>query len=117
MLELKKWAVERGIKQKDLAKILDVSPQLITEWFAFRRAPTGEKVIEIQELIKTKPRVREMINFEEMEKTFSPERCRQIAVRTEELRKEVQRASKFHRVHARKASRRHPLKPHHVKTF
>jgi predicted transcriptional regulator len=44
MLELKKWAVERGIKQKDLAKILDVSPQLITEWFAFRRAPTGEKV-------------------------------------------------------------------------
>jgi transcriptional regulator with XRE-family HTH domain len=52
--ELKKWSVERGIRQKDLAKILGVSPQLITEWFALRRSPTGEKVIEIQELLKTR---------------------------------------------------------------
>jgi hypothetical protein len=33
-----------------------VSPQLVTEWFAKRREPTGEKILEILELLKTNPR-------------------------------------------------------------
>jgi transcriptional regulator with XRE-family HTH domain len=53
--ELKDWAAKGGVKQKDLARRLKVSPQLITEWFAHRRTPTGEKVLEIQELLKTEP--------------------------------------------------------------
>jgi transcriptional regulator with XRE-family HTH domain len=53
--ELKEWAASRGLRQKDLAKLLGVSPQLVTEWFAKRREPTGEKVLEIQELLKTNP--------------------------------------------------------------
>ena len=38
-----------------ITKLLGVSPQLVTEWFAKRREPTGEKVLEIQELLKTNP--------------------------------------------------------------
>ena len=39
-----------------ITKLLGVSPQLVTEWFAKRREPTGEKVLEILELLKTNPR-------------------------------------------------------------
>ena len=41
-----------GIKQTDLAEILGVSPQLITDWFKGRKFPVAEETLHLQELMR-----------------------------------------------------------------
>jgi transcriptional regulator with XRE-family HTH domain len=52
------WCVEHGIRQQDLAKMLGVSPQLITEWIKGRKEPMGEQILHLLEILNNKPKVR-----------------------------------------------------------
>jgi plasmid maintenance system antidote protein VapI len=53
---MRAWCEAHGIKHKDLAKLLDISPQGVTEIFKGRNQPTGEQALAMMELLKTKPR-------------------------------------------------------------
>jgi plasmid maintenance system antidote protein VapI len=53
------WLKLNQVKQKDLAKMLDMSPQQLTDIFKNRTQLTGEQVLTLQEIIKTKPKKRE----------------------------------------------------------
>jgi transcriptional regulator with XRE-family HTH domain len=46
------------MQQKDLAALLGVSPQRLNDILTGRRntQPTGEQVLQLQELLKTKPK-------------------------------------------------------------
>ena len=60
--DLRTWCRTNGIKQKDLAPMLDVSPQLITEWFHGRAEPSGKLVLRVQDLMKPKAARRKKID-------------------------------------------------------
>lgn len=49
--EVKAWVESSGMTQRELAKKLGVSYQLITEWFAGRKFPVGEEILHLQELM------------------------------------------------------------------
>jgi len=52
LAEVKRWLKKSGIKQTDLAEILGVSPQLITDWFKGRKFPVAEETLHLQELMR-----------------------------------------------------------------
>jgi DNA-binding transcriptional regulator YiaG len=56
--EVKLWCKANNIKQIELAAMLGVSTQLITEWFKGRRFPVSEQALHLQEIIKRKPKPR-----------------------------------------------------------
>jgi transcriptional regulator with XRE-family HTH domain len=51
---IKPWCADQGIRQQDLAKMLGVSPQLITEWIKGRKEPMGEQVLHLLEILSSK---------------------------------------------------------------
>ncbi len=50
------WCTERGVRQQDLAQMLGVSPQLITEWIKGRKEPMGEQILHLLEILNSKTR-------------------------------------------------------------
>lgn len=56
--ELKDFALRYKIKQKDLAAMLGIKPQQLNDWFSGHRPPSADRVLQIQELIKTWPKKR-----------------------------------------------------------
>ena len=58
LAEVKAWCKTHHVLQKDLAVILGVSPQRLNDILTGRRGcePTGEQVLQLQELMKTKPK-------------------------------------------------------------
>ena len=56
--DLKTWCTTHKVKYAELSRLLGVSRQLITEWFHDRSKPTGPMVLQIQALIKRKPKER-----------------------------------------------------------
>jgi plasmid maintenance system antidote protein VapI len=54
--EMRLWCEKHGVRHKDLAELLGISPQGVTEIFKGRNQPTGEQALQMIELLKTKPR-------------------------------------------------------------
>ena len=54
--EVMEWCESNGVKQVELANMLGVSKQLVTEWVKGRRFPLGEEVLAMQEFLRNKPR-------------------------------------------------------------
>jgi DNA-binding transcriptional regulator YdaS (Cro superfamily) len=50
--DLKAWADAGYGRRADLARMLGVSPQLVSDWFAGRRQPTLEHGLQIQAFLK-----------------------------------------------------------------
>jgi DNA-binding transcriptional regulator YiaG len=50
------WAKKHGINQSELAALLGVLPSHVTEWKKGRSRPSGENVLAMLDLIKTKPK-------------------------------------------------------------
>jgi plasmid maintenance system antidote protein VapI len=53
--EVQQWCKTHRVKHKDLAVILGMTPQGVTEMFKGRANPTGEQALHLQELLRTKP--------------------------------------------------------------
>jgi len=56
--ELKTWCDTNRVKQVELARMLGVTPQGVTEWFKGRNQPTGEQVLAMLEILNKKSRGR-----------------------------------------------------------
>jgi len=54
------WCKTNGVKQIELARMLGVSPQSVTEWFKGRNQPTGEQVLAMQEILARKRKPKEL---------------------------------------------------------
>jgi hypothetical protein len=54
--ELKDWCDQEFGRRSEVARLLDVSPSLITEWFASYRTPNLDQGFKIQELLKKQRR-------------------------------------------------------------
>jgi hypothetical protein len=54
--EMQKWAKAHKVKNKELAEMLGIKPQGITEIFMGRNQPTGEQVLVMLELMKESQR-------------------------------------------------------------
>jgi hypothetical protein len=52
LLELKNWCDQGRGRRAEAARFLDVSPSLITEWFASTRMPTLDHGFMIQDFLK-----------------------------------------------------------------
>jgi hypothetical protein len=50
--KLKVWADKKYGRRSELARILGVSPQLITEWLAGRATPTLDDGLKLQAFLK-----------------------------------------------------------------
>jgi predicted XRE-type DNA-binding protein len=50
--EMQKWAKAQKLKNKELAEILGITPQGMTEIFKGRNQPTGEQALAMLELMK-----------------------------------------------------------------
>jgi transcriptional regulator with XRE-family HTH domain len=48
---IRSWCKKRGLKQKDLAQLLDLTPQGLTEIFKGRARPTAETVLRMLEFM------------------------------------------------------------------
>lgn len=48
----RKWCADTGTKQAHLARILDVTPQLVNSWFKGQKRPGGDLALHLQELLK-----------------------------------------------------------------
>jgi DNA-binding transcriptional regulator YiaG len=59
--DLKAWRDTHRVKQVELASMLGVSPQAVTEWFKGRSHPSGKLVLVILELLKRKPEPRKRV--------------------------------------------------------
>ena len=57
--EVEGWRRADRIKQKDLAATLGMTPQQLNDVLKDRTQPTGEQVLHLQEIIRTKPHRRE----------------------------------------------------------
>jgi transcriptional regulator with XRE-family HTH domain len=51
---LETYAKRNRIKKKDLAKDLGVVPQQLSNWFRGHRTPNAERILQIQEFLRTK---------------------------------------------------------------
>jgi hypothetical protein len=58
LAELKSWADEKYGRRSELARILGVSPQLVTEWFGGRATPIWDDGLKIQAFLKKQRRKR-----------------------------------------------------------
>jgi len=52
--ELEAYAKRNRIKQKDLAKDLGVVPQQLSDWLLGHRTPNAERILKIQEYLRSK---------------------------------------------------------------
>jgi Helix-turn-helix len=52
--ELEAYAKRNRIKQQDLAKELGVVPQQLSDWLRGHRTPNAERILKIQEFLRTK---------------------------------------------------------------
>ena len=52
--ELEAYAKRNRIIQKDLAKELGVVPQQLSDWLRGHRTPNTERILKIQEFLRTK---------------------------------------------------------------
>ena len=50
--QLKAWADDKYGRGREIAEMLGVSPQLVSEWFAGRRTPTLDTGLKIQAFLK-----------------------------------------------------------------
>jgi DNA-binding transcriptional regulator YdaS (Cro superfamily) len=53
---LKDWCAEKYGRQSEVARLLDVSPQQLTDWFKGRTQLTGEQALAIQEFMRHRRR-------------------------------------------------------------
>jgi plasmid maintenance system antidote protein VapI len=53
-----KWLQENATTQKDLAGLLDMTPQQLNDIIKGRTQLTGEQALHLQEIINTKPKRR-----------------------------------------------------------
>ena len=58
LAELKSWADAEYGRRAELARMLGVSKQLISEWFAGRSVPTWDHGLAIEEFLKKQRRRR-----------------------------------------------------------
>jgi hypothetical protein len=58
IFELKIWADEKYGRRSELARMLGLSPQLITDWFAGRKTPTLDTGLKLQAFIKKQRRAK-----------------------------------------------------------
>ena len=56
--DLKRYGQRYKLKQLEIAKMLGITPQQLNDWFNGRREPIADRVLQILELIKTKPKAR-----------------------------------------------------------
>jgi hypothetical protein len=56
--ELKAWADEKYGRRSELARMLDLSPQLVSDWFAGRKTPTLDTGLKLQAFLKAKRRAK-----------------------------------------------------------
>jgi|GraSoiStandDraft_39_1057311.scaffolds.fasta_scaffold632058_2 transcriptional regulator with XRE-family HTH domain len=56
--EVEAWRQVNKITQKDLSEMLKMTPQQLNDILKGRTQPTGEQVLHLQEIIKTKPKKR-----------------------------------------------------------
>jgi Helix-turn-helix len=54
--ELKDWADKKFGRRAELARMLDLSPQLVSDWFAGRKTPTLDVGLQLQEFLKKQRR-------------------------------------------------------------
>jgi len=50
--ELKDWADKKFGRRSELARMLGLSPQLVSDWFAGRKTPTLDVGLRLQEFLK-----------------------------------------------------------------
>jgi DNA-binding transcriptional regulator YdaS (Cro superfamily) len=53
---LKDWCAEKYGRQSEIARLLSVSPQQLTDWFKGRTQLTGEQALAIQEFMRHRRR-------------------------------------------------------------
>jgi predicted transcriptional regulator len=58
LTELKAWANAEYGRRAELARMLGVSRQLVSEWFAGRATPTWDNGMRIEELLRKQRRVK-----------------------------------------------------------
>ena len=56
LAEVFTWCEGTGVSQSELARLLGVNPQHVTEWKKGRNLPSAESALAMLELIKTKPK-------------------------------------------------------------
>jgi hypothetical protein len=54
--ELKAWADEKYGRRSELARMLGLSPQLVSDWFAGRKTPTLDVGLQLQTFLKKQRR-------------------------------------------------------------
>jgi len=56
--ELKDWADEKFGRRSELARMLGLSPQLVSDWFAGRKTPTLDVGLQLQAFLKKQRRAK-----------------------------------------------------------
>jgi DNA-binding transcriptional regulator YiaG len=56
LLDVLSWCETRGVNQSELARMLGVNPQHVTEWKKGRNLPNAETALVMVELLRTKPK-------------------------------------------------------------
>ena len=56
--ELKAWADEKYGRRSELARMLDLSPQLVSDWLAGRKTPTLDTGLQLQAFLKKQRRAK-----------------------------------------------------------
>jgi predicted XRE-type DNA-binding protein len=54
--DLKQWATDNDVSQADIARLLGVDRQRVSDWFSTDKSPTLESGLKIQRLLKGKRR-------------------------------------------------------------
>jgi predicted XRE-type DNA-binding protein len=62
LAQIKAWSVSNDVKQVELAKMLGVQRSAVTDWYKRRKTPTGEQVLTMLELLKTKPQPKRKVS-------------------------------------------------------
>jgi DNA-binding transcriptional regulator YiaG len=56
LLDVFSWCETHGVNQSELARMLGVNPQHVTEWKKGRNLPNAETALVMVELLKSKPK-------------------------------------------------------------
>ena len=54
--ELQQWCAQEWGRQSEVARMLGVFPQAVSDWFLGKKQPTGEQVLAIQEFLRAQRR-------------------------------------------------------------
>jgi hypothetical protein len=52
----KEWADQKWGRQAEAARAIGVAPQLLSDWLAQKKHPTGEQALALQEFVKAQKR-------------------------------------------------------------